>query len=411
MNTGIFYLYEYENNQRKRNVGFIKVSRRYQTCFLQIHGRGISAGNGASLELYAFYRDGDILAGSSIAALTCFGKNISARLPVSERSFPSGRPLPDIDGFIIKFPGQSAPVFWMASAFFFPVNISMLQSPAPSEETAPDEETPGDMSDTPDRTPEEENMDNESAPEDTGSLSAPENTGNISSPENTEDVPIPEEINGISAPEDITDISAPQNPDGMSETGELNNTSAPEDMNSAPGFEEEAEPDGPQYVYTSPEQEGTEQYQEAKTEDIASPESVTAQDAAKQNAAQQDAAQQDAAQQDAVRQTSQKRARKIQRSDISILPRRFWFLANNSFLLHGYHNYNHLLLAEERGRLWLGVPGIYDPREAKAADLFGFPQFTREYTSVLSLEPEEYNAEADFGYWCRCVGAGKLDRT
>ena len=104
-----------------------------------------------------------------------------------------------------------------------------------------------------------------------------------------------------------------------------------------------------------------------------------------------------------------KKARKIQRSDISILPRRFWSLANNSFLLHGYHNYNHLLLAEEAGRLWLGVPGIYDPREARAADLFGFPQFTREYAAQLDLEPEEHSDSDDFGYWCRCVGTGRIE--
>ena len=104
-----------------------------------------------------------------------------------------------------------------------------------------------------------------------------------------------------------------------------------------------------------------------------------------------------------------KKARKIQRSDLAVLPRRFWFLANNSFLLHGYHNYNHLLLAEESGRLWLGVPGIYDPREARAADLFGFPQFTREYAAHLDLKSEECSDSADFGYWCRCVGAGRIE--
>ena len=94
-------------------------------------------------------------------------------------------------------------------------------------------------------------------------------------------------------------------------------------------------------------------------------------------------------------------ARKIQRSDISKLPRRFWFLANNSFLLHGCHNYNHLLLVEEDGHVWLGVPGIYDVREARAADLFGFPQFTRSYAPLLGLSEDEQNDEADFGHWCR----------
>ena len=98
------------------------------------------------------------------------------------------------------------------------------------------------------------------------------------------------------------------------------------------------------------------------------------------------------------------RAKKISRSDLTLLPRKFWPLANNSFLLHGYHNYNHLVLIEEGGRKWLGVPGIYDTREARAADLFGFPRFTRAYVSVLELTDEERNDTADFGHWCRCVG-------
>lgn len=100
---------------------------------------------------------------------------------------------------------------------------------------------------------------------------------------------------------------------------------------------------------------------------------------------------------------SEIQARKIKRSDLTLLPRRFWSLANNSFLLHGYHNYNHLLLLEDNGRLWLGVPGIYDPREARAADLFGFPQFTREGVSALDLCDNECCADENFGHWCRCI--------
>lgn len=298
MNPGIFYLYEYENNKRKRNVGFIKIARRYQTCILQIHIRGISTGNGASLELYAFYRDGNAMTGTQIATLTCFGKTVSERLPVSERSFPEGRPLSEMDGFLIKLPGDKPAVFWMASAFFFPVDISQLRPPA-----APEEE--------PETIP---------AP-------APDNV-EAEDPGNTE-APVPESNRESSESSSVFS-------DGIS------------------GQERESAAE-------------TKKYREGK-----------------------------------------KKARKIQRSDISVLPRRFWFLANNSFLLHGYHNYNHLLLAEEDGRLWLGVPGIYDPREAKVADLFGFPQFTREYADCLELEPEECSDNADFGYWCRCVGAGRI---
>lgn len=96
-------------------------------------------------------------------------------------------------------------------------------------------------------------------------------------------------------------------------------------------------------------------------------------------------------------------ARKINRSELCLLPKKYWFLANNSFLLHGYHNYNHLLLVEEDGHYWLGVPGIYDSHEARAANLFGFPQFTRSYTEALHLEEEERNDDADFGHWCRYI--------
>ena len=317
MNPGIFYLYEYENNRRRRNVGFIKISRRYQTCILQIHARGVSAGNGAPLELYAFYRDGNAMTGTQIATLTCFGKTVSVRLPVSERSFPEGRPLSEMDGFLIKLPGEKTAVFWMASAFFFPVDIGMLRPPISPEGETEEPAVPAPGSD---RT---EPREPESGPENI----APE------VPEQNEESEEPE------APSSALDGA--ETPSGLSE-------------------------------------------------DISSQEK----DAVSRNCCSPD---------------EKKKARKIQRSDISILPRRFWSLANNSFLLHGYHNYNHLLLAEEAGRLWLGVPGIYDPREARAADLFGFPQFTREYAAHLDLEPEECSDSDDFGYWCRCVGTGRIE--
>lgn len=327
MNPGIFYLYEYENNRRRRNVGFIKISRRYQTCILQIHARGVSAGNGAPLELYAFYRDGNAMTGTQIATLTCFGKTVSVRLPVSERSFPEGRPLSEMDGFLIKLPGEKTAVFWMASAFFFPVDIGMLRPPISPEGETEEPAVPAPESD---RTEEPGSDMEEAVPE--------------------ESSPVPENI-------------APEVPEQN---------------------EESEEPEAPSSALDGAETPS------GLSEDISGQEN-------------------DAVSRSCCSPDEKKKARKIQRSDISILPRRFWPLANNSFLLHGYHNYNHLLLAEETGRLWLGVPGIYDPREARAADLFGFPQFTREYAAHLDLEPEECSDSDDFGYWCRCVGTGRIE--
>ena len=94
---------------------------------------------------------------------------------------------------------------------------------------------------------------------------------------------------------------------------------------------------------------------------------------------------------------------KIQRGEISILPRCEWKLANNNFLLHGYYNYRHLVLIDEGNQLKLGVPGIYHEREAREAATFGFPEFIAEADVNVTLEPQERNENQQFGYWCRQV--------
>lgn len=100
---------------------------------------------------------------------------------------------------------------------------------------------------------------------------------------------------------------------------------------------------------------------------------------------------------------SRRQIMKIQRGEISILPRCEWKLANNNFLLHGYYNYRHLVLIDEGNQLKLGVPGIYHEREARAAATFGFPEFIAEADVNVTLEPQERNENEQFGYWCRQV--------
>ena len=86
---------------------------------------------------------------------------------------------------------------------------------------------------------------------------------------------------------------------------------------------------------------------------------------------------------------------KIEPKDIGYLPAEAWVLSNNSFLLHGYYCYNHLILAKikERSgfRYILGVPGIYHNRERFMARMFGFDCFK----SVRRRELRQ----GDFGYW------------
>ncbi len=81
-------------------------------------------------------------------------------------------------------------------------------------------------------------------------------------------------------------------------------------------------------------------------------------------------------------------------SDFVLFPEKFYRIANNSFLLHGYYNYEHLILArvEQRGetRYYLGVPGNYYDREKQVAVMFGFESFE------CDREPAQ---SGDFGYY------------
>ena len=86
----------------------------------------------------------------------------------------------------------------------------------------------------------------------------------------------------------------------------------------------------------------------------------------------------------------------IKPQDIGILPRENWVYGNNSFLLHGYYNYRHLILAKLNNpqgepRYLLGVPGHYFSNEKNLASMFGFPNFV-----LAKKQPEE---DGRFGYW------------
>ena len=97
------------------------------------------------------------------------------------------------------------------------------------------------------------------------------------------------------------------------------------------------------------------------------------------------------------------KVRTIQRKDMVCLPRCEWRHANNSFLIHGYYNYHHLILTVRDDRLKLGVQGVYHPQEEKAAESFGFPEFIPAEELDLKLTDEEKNDREKFGYWCRDI--------
>ena len=70
---------------------------------------------------------------------------------------------------------------------------------------------------------------------------------------------------------------------------------------------------------------------------------------------------------------------KISPRDFVIFTEKYQELVHNSFLLHGYYNYKHLILGkkERDGKIvyYLGVPGTFHEREKTVAVMFGFEAF------------------------------------
>ncbi len=81
-------------------------------------------------------------------------------------------------------------------------------------------------------------------------------------------------------------------------------------------------------------------------------------------------------------------------ADFVLFPAQSYKAVNNSFLLHGYYNYHHLLLTrvEKRGETvyYVGVPGNYYEKEKQVAVMFGFESFE------CAEEPAQ---TGDFGYY------------
>lgn len=485
MNPGICYIYEYNNNQKLRNAGFIKLIQHYQSCVLQVNVRGIPVQTGSTVKLYAFCRQNSKFISSQVDEIICGDKCISARFTISDTTFPEGRPLEQIDGFFLKTDSGQYYTAAADGADFDTREIELwkktgdstaavLEEPAPSEVPSPESADEGPAVSTragaglPDVIDEEAQAESQSLSESEESADAyndPENLMYSDTFHESEadistdtfrgydddlyfdsfsgsDVDISSDAS-YRADTDVmsdaqtsseTDIS----PDALTSPSEEDVTqstrlSSDEEVrprSSLPPSDEEVrtrssllpsdEDDITRRAFPpSDEDEITRNTLPSSETDIPPSEFNHTEEIINTPAEPEDTAMSDdnAAQTDTpageIRTESYDSgeeetqtgptARKIQRSDLSILPRRCWNLANNSFLLHGYHNYNHLLLVEEDGRYWLGVPAIYSPREARAAELFGFPQFTKTYVDQLELDEDEKAPTPDFGHFCRFI--------
>lgn len=89
----------------------------------------------------------------------------------------------------------------------------------------------------------------------------------------------------------------------------------------------------------------------------------------------------------------------MQLNDLQEFPKKYWYLCNNSFLLHGFFNYRHIIFGErineERKEYFIGVPGVFQNQERIMASMFGFPEFS-------TAKDAEYKT-GNFGYWYRIL--------
>ncbi len=93
---------------------------------------------------------------------------------------------------------------------------------------------------------------------------------------------------------------------------------------------------------------------------------------------------------------------KLELEDIGLLPAEHWQLTTNSFLMHSYYGYRHLVLARVRDgaryRYELLIPGIYNEREKEIAGLFGFETFRNTKSRPIAV--------GEYGYWSMPVVFG-----
>lgn len=88
----------------------------------------------------------------------------------------------------------------------------------------------------------------------------------------------------------------------------------------------------------------------------------------------------------------------IEPKDFIVLQSSYQKLVNNSFLLHGFYNYRHIILGSGSGLgtetgYYLGVPGTFYEREKMVAVMFGFEGF--ECSGPVEI--------GKFGYYMRRV--------
>ena len=333
----IRYLYEYQQGQRIRNVGFVKVEQEDDSCVVHIHGKGLKLTGDRELKLYLFFTRDNACMGVYQGSIDNVNPAVNYRLAFCKEDTGGAENYALVDGIIMENNSRRK---FAAVWNDMPVDVDHMKIWVPQAEEMPDMQA-------------ESTEDNCECKEEQEEMQGEMQTAPMQEePERMPDPDMDSSVHGerIRVSMEEQEPAVPQESIyGMSAAVQGTVTESTRDVYEACDDEDtDGEDDG----YVKP---------------------------------------------------SRTQYSKIQRQQLSRLPRCEWRLANNSFLLHGYYNYHHLMLIDEGDVLWLGVPGVYHEREARAAEAFGFPRFIRISEDEMEWGKEERNTSDDFGYWCRKV--------
>lgn len=372
MSPGIFYFYHYTPGHPPCNVGFLKLNSRFSTCSIELHIRNIPVSQGDTLKLGAFYpKDGSLLAVplSDIVAKT---NAVFAKYDIPEALFANHCTLPELGGFFLTLPDGNMIAATTPDTTFNPKSLHFLRnfdSTATPKEDAPAVPTMAPVENAP------------AAPAAASAESTPD-VPVVAVAESTSDVPV------VAVAESTSDVPIVALTNVTSNVTVSQAAEITRDVPATAPTENAPTIPTATSVKTTPAMTAAVQKEVHAVPTMGTTTETNASPAASATAA--------------MRETyaTKQKVRKISRQDLRVLPRKYWNLSNNSFLMHGYYNYNHLLLVEKDGHYLIGVPGIYSTRESHAASLFGFSRFTDEYNDKMQLAGEEQNNFGTFGYWC-----------
>ena len=378
----VSYMYEYTNGKKNKNTGFAKVESRNGICRMQIHLQKIPQEE-ETLNIYGFVREGGWLLGIFLGQIGVKNACGDARIQTqAERIGGSAYRLEQIAGLWVESGlGRTYLTVFDDEG----VDTEKLVTALPDEKK-PEEE------------PQEE-ASAEAAEElrEEASVEAEEELREETSAEAEEE---PREEASVEAEELREEASA----EAEEEPREEVSAEAAEELREEASVEAEEEPQGEASVEAEEEPQG-----EPSVETEEQKERVHAQQAGACPAVNSRCANCSWHMAN-LNQKWQALSRRYPHFQpfaegefadcLQITPRELAFIGqgkcrvgNNSFLMHGFCNYRHLLFGKRRdGRFVLGVPGVFENQEMVMANMYGFPDFKE----AMAKHPN-----GKFGYWCR----------